>query len=122
MNRISPLASIAALVICGTAFAHARLIQSSPASDSQWTEVPKTLTLTFSESAQLAVLKLSMSGKDIPLALDRSAKAASSIAIALPTLQPGAYLVQWSAIAADDGHITRGQFAFSVIGGPAKTN
>jgi copper resistance protein C len=122
MNKTSPLALFAALLISGTAFAHARLIQSSPAAESQLTEVPKTLALTFSEAAQLAMLKLSISGKEVPLVIDHSAKASSSITIPLPALQPGSYLVEWSALAADDGHVTRGQFAFSVIAASPKTN
>jgi len=122
MNRYTPLVLIAALMTCGDAVAHARLLQSSPTPDAQLLEAPKTLILTFSEAAQLAVLKIVASGKQIPVVVDHNAKASSIVTVTLPALQPGVYLVEWSALAADDGHVTHGQFGFSLVAQPQKTN
>ena len=96
--------------------AHAKLKSSMPADNASLTAPPKALTLTFSEAAQLAVLKLTSNGKEIPVTVDKSAKASQEFTLALPVLAPGKYLVQWSAVAADDGHVTKGSFAFSVTG------
>jgi len=122
MNKYVPLALIAALFASGTAFAHARLLQSSPAPNAQLLEAPKSLILTFSEAAQLAILRIAASGKQIPVVLDHNAKASSIVTVALPVLQPGNYLVEWSALAADDGHVTHGQFEFSLLAPSQNTN
>jgi methionine-rich copper-binding protein CopC len=96
-------------------FAHAKLQSSIPATNAQLAHAPPTLTLNFSEDAQLAVLTLNTAGTVIPVTLDRSAKASSAIVVALPALKPGTYQVQWSAIARDDGHVTRGSFSFTIL-------
>lgn len=105
---------LAILATAGPAFGHAKLLASSPAANAQLTEAPKTLSLTFSEAAQLGVLKLTSSGKELPLLRDHAAKPAASVTIALPALEPGTYEIEWSALAADDGHVTKGRFSFTV--------
>ena len=80
-----------------TAVAHAKLLSTSPAAGEQVDAAPKALTLKFNEAVQLAVLKLSADGKDIPVAVDRGAAAAAEVTVALPALAAGTYQVQWSA-------------------------
>ena len=106
--------SLCGIVVAGPCLAHAKLQSSSPADNAQLSEAPKTLTLKFSEAAQLAVLKLVRDGKEIPVPLDKGAKAGQSFTLTLPSLAPGKYTVQWSAMAADDGHVTKGSFSFSI--------
>jgi methionine-rich copper-binding protein CopC len=98
----------------GPCMAHAKLQSSSPANNAHLTEAPKTLTLQFNEAAQLAVLKLIRDGKEVPIPLDKGAKAGQTFTLTLPALSPGSYTVQWSAVAADDGHVTKGSFVFSI--------
>jgi methionine-rich copper-binding protein CopC len=50
------------------------------------------------------------------VALDKTAKPGTSFTLTLPALAPGNYTVQWAAVAADDGHVTRGTFKFSIAG------
>ena len=97
-----------------TAVAHAKLLSTSPAAGAQVDAAPKALTLEFNEAVQLAVLKLSSEGKDIPVAVDRGAAAAAQVTVALPALAAGTYQVQWSAITADDGHVVKGTFSFVI--------
>ena len=104
----------AALLSPITAFAHARLLGTSPAAGAQLDAAPKVLTLRFDENVQLAVLKLSVGGADVPVPFDRGAAAASQVSVALPSLAPGTYRVQWSALTADDGHVVKGTFSFVV--------
>jgi methionine-rich copper-binding protein CopC len=103
-------------IMAGPCMAHAKLQSSSPAKDAQLTAPPKSLTLTFNEAAQVAVLKLTSGGKEIPIPVDKNAKAAPSFTFPLPALAPGSYMVQWTAVAAEDGHVTKGSFAFSIAG------
>jgi methionine-rich copper-binding protein CopC len=118
MNKFHGFAAAltASLLWSAPSFAHAILRSSIPAGNAQLTQSPPTLTLNFSEDAQLAVLKLTSSGTAIPVTLDHNAKASSAIVVTLPALKPGRYDVQWSAIAQDDGHVTKGSFSFSVLG------
>jgi methionine-rich copper-binding protein CopC len=112
---------ILAVALCGTmlagpCMAHAKLQSSSPAKDAHLTAPPKTLTLTFNEAAQVAVLKLISGSKEIPIEVDKSAKAGPSFTYPLPALAPGSYTVQWTAMAVDDGHVTKGSFVFTIAG------
>ena len=106
--------ALCGIVAAGPCMAHAKLQSSSPAANAHLTVAPKTLTLNFSEAAQLAVLKLVRDGKEVPVPLDKSAKAGQTFTLTLPALSPGNYTVQWTAVAADDGHVTKGSFVFSI--------
>jgi copper resistance protein C len=106
--------SFCGLLASGPCLAHAKLTSSLPADNAQLSEAPKTLTLKFSEAAQLAMLKLVHDGKEVPVPLDKSAKAGQTFTLTMPALAPGKYTVQWSAMAADDGHVTKGSFSFSI--------
>ncbi len=108
------LATALVIVAAEPCFAHANLQSSSPAANAVLTESPRQLTLKFSEEARLAVLKIFKADKEIPIAVDREAKPGTVINVPLPALAPGDYQVQWSALAADDGHVTKGRFSFSI--------
>jgi copper resistance protein C len=114
MVRLWIPAAALGLMFCGPAFGHAKLLATVPSADAQLPASPKTLSLSFNEEVHLAVLRLTAGGKDIPLTLDRAAPAASHISVALPPLPAGKYQAQWSALSADDGHVTKGTFSFTV--------
>ena len=107
-----------ALTLANLSFGHAKLVSSSPASGAQVPEVPKVITLTFNEEAKLAAFKLLHSGKEISVSVDKSAPAAKSMMIPVTGLTPGTYEVHWTAIATDDGHVTKGAFSFTIAGAP----
>jgi methionine-rich copper-binding protein CopC len=96
------------------AIAHAKLLHTTPATGAQLATAPKALTLTFNEAVRLAVLRLSVGGRDIPVTLDRSAPAGAEVSVPLPALGAGIYEVQWSALTVDDGHVVKGTFSFTV--------
>jgi methionine-rich copper-binding protein CopC len=48
------------------------------------------------------------------LQFDRSAEGVNEVSVALPSLAPGNYRVQWSALTVDDGHVVKGSFSFTV--------
>ena len=115
-----PAVTAAGMILAGPVFAHAKLRSSIPAAGAQLQAAPKSLTLNFGERVRLAVLTLTADGKDIPVTVDRSAPAAPQVTVALPALSVGKYRVQWSALSIDDGHVSKGAFAFSVVG-PSKS-
>jgi methionine-rich copper-binding protein CopC len=104
------------MILAGSAFGHARLRSTAPAADAELHVAPTTLTLTFSEEARLAVVTLSVGGKEIPVTVDRNAPAAAQVTVALPPLAAGKYLVRWSALSPGDGHVTKGTFSFAIVG------
>ena len=110
------ICALSGAALSGPCTAHAKLQSSSPADSAQLTAPPKTLTLNFNEAAQVAVLKLLNGRNEIPIAIDKKAKASQSFNFPLPALAAGHYTVQWTAVAADDGHVTKGSFAFSIRG------
>jgi hypothetical protein len=108
--------TVAGMILTGPAFAHAKLRSTIPAADARLQVAPKSLILNFNESVRLAVLTLTAGGKDIPVTVDRNAPAAAQVSVALPALAVGQYVVQWSALSVDDGHVSKGTFAFAVVG------
>lgn len=113
MFKHSWLVMAAALVLPLAAAAHARLMGTSPSAGASLAAAPQTLTLDFNESVQLAALKVSESGKEVPVAFDRSA-ASPHVVVKLPALGPGTYQVRWGALTVDDGHVVKGSFSFVV--------
>jgi methionine-rich copper-binding protein CopC len=108
--------SLLGVIVAASCWAHARLQSSTPADHAQLSEAPKTLTLQFNEAAKLAILKLTTGEKEISVPVDKSAKASQTFNIPLPGLAAGKYVVQWTAVAADDGHMTKGSFDFTIGG------
>jgi copper resistance protein C len=109
-------AAFTLMILAAPAFGHAKLRSTAPAADAQLQAAPKSLTLSFNEDVRLAVLTLTIGGTVIPVAIDRSAPAAPQVNVTLPALAPGKYQVQWSALSADDGHVTKGTFSFAIVG------
>jgi len=97
----------------GPVLGNAKLLSSSPSNGARFMFAPKTLTLRFNEPVQLAELKVTGSQKDVPIAVNRAAKAAAEMKVPLPLLTPGRYTVKWSATA-NDGHAVKGTLSFSV--------
>jgi methionine-rich copper-binding protein CopC len=108
--------SFIGVIAAAPIWAHAKLQSSTPADHAQLSEAPKSLSLKFNESAKLAMLKLVIGDKEISVPVDKSAKASQSFTVDLPGLAAGKYLVQWTAVAADDGHVTKGTFDFTIAG------
>jgi len=109
------VATILGVLAAAPCVAHAKLQSSEPADYARLTAAPKSLTLTFDEAAQLAVLRLICAGQEIPLTLDEVDEVAATFTVGLPALAPGKYEVRWTAVAADDGHVTRGTFTFTIV-------
>jgi copper resistance protein C len=108
--------TVTGLILSGSAFGHAKLRSSQPAADAELRAAPKSLTLTFNEDVRLAVLTMSAAGREIPVSVDRNVPAAPQVTVMLPVLAAGKYRVEWSALSAGDGHVTKGTFSFTVVG------
>ena len=105
------------VVMPSTAFAHAALVEATPADGAIVDEMPVVVRLRFSEplSANSSIQLVGPAGTifdERPMPDDPSI-----MALVAPDLQPGVYSVRWTA-ATDDGHVERGAVTFTVAEPP----
>jgi copper resistance protein C len=105
-----------ALAMSSTAFAHAHLISSVPAANTE-AVTPTDVTIHFTEPLEPAFSRITLadaSGKPATASASAVDSAdARVMRLALPELTSGRYAVHWVAVATD-GHRTQGDFAFNV--------
>jgi methionine-rich copper-binding protein CopC len=95
---------------------HLHLLKSSPAADATVAAAPDTIRLSFSETPELKVTTVTVTGAGstaVALAPLASADSATVVAGVKGKMSAGAYTVAWRTMA-KDGHVARGTFAFTV--------
>ena len=118
------LALLALLGLPALATAHAELISSAPPGGGTIT-MPYTLRAEFDEqlTGNSRVVVRDLTEREVASGAI-SADDAAVMTVALADLQPGEYIARWRAIT-DDGGLTRGEFAFTVVepasAGPSPT-
>lgn len=97
---------------------HPRLLRSTPAADSRSAEHPRQLTLTFNESPDLALTRITLTRGETTLrtaALRHDAADAQTVVAGIVgELSPGRYTVRWQ-VTGEDGHPVRGSFGFDIV-------
>ncbi len=98
--------------------AHASLVKADPAPNALVPSAPKHLTLWFDEPIDLSfttveVLDSSRARFDAG-ALSTAPGDPKQLRVPLKEMPDGTYTVAWKVLSAADGHITRGNYAFSV--------
>jgi methionine-rich copper-binding protein CopC len=111
------LAGSAALLMAGSAMAHAHLVKSTPAANTT-VAAPKTISLTFNEKLTPAFSKFEltmpgMNGMKVGVKTAVSKDHLSIVGTPEGALMPGAYQIIWHA-ASDDGHKMDGTVNFTV--------
>ncbi len=108
----------AALVWLGhsaIAWSHALLLESSPRPDEAVPSRLSRVVLRFNSRIEKALSKVSLvdrQGRRVLLRVSGEGEPDQVIA-PLPTLAPGAYVLEWQVLSVD-GHLTRGSFPFRV--------
>jgi methionine-rich copper-binding protein CopC len=105
------------LLPCGPVLAHAGLEHADPAAGSHLAAAPARVTLRFTERLEPAFSRLEVddaAGRRV----DRGdaavpASDAAVLAVSLPALPPGRYIVKWHVLSVDT-HATEGHFDFEV--------
>jgi methionine-rich copper-binding protein CopC len=108
------LLTLLLIAAAGPAWAHAILVQSTPAALSHVKAGPITAILRYNSRIDAARSKLTLTGPNGPA--QRLAVTAGDTPDSLHadiTLAPGAYTLRWQVLATD-GHITRGNVPFTV--------
>jgi methionine-rich copper-binding protein CopC len=97
-----------------TALAHSELRRSSPAAGATLAAPPAEIALTFNEKVQVTAVRLFREGgAEVRLERPAAIAEAASATRSLPTLEAGAYRIEWRAISAD-GHPVGGVIRFRV--------
>ena len=105
--------------------AHAVLVRSDPAAGARLRTPPAQVRVWFDDTLIAAtshVIVQNAGGQEV----DRHNSVVNhanphEMSVALPPLPPGTYTVTWVAQSTDDGHVTTGSFAFSIIGANGAT-
>ncbi|MEI6001163.1 copper homeostasis periplasmic binding protein CopC [Paraburkholderia bengalensis] len=109
-------ASGVSLAVASNALAHANPTLREPAPNAE-VAAPASVTIRFSEPLEPAFSKIALVGADGKQAASTAstvdAADHNTMHLALSTLAPGRYTVQWAAVA-EDGHRTKGSYAFTV--------
>jgi methionine-rich copper-binding protein CopC len=93
--------------------AHAHLQASIPRDGSTLGTTPAALVLQFSEAARLTALWIEKSGAEKRKLTPLPAEPHSRIAVPLPKLAPGDYVVSWRVLGSD-GHVVPGKIRFTL--------
>ena len=116
MKLIQAAALTALLLMAGqtTALAHAKMTASTPKDGSAVAAGLSQIELTFSKPLRLSMVHVRDANKhDITLKSALPTAFAPVVKINFDSLTPGAYEVAWTAVA-EDGHVMKGTFSFSV--------
>lgn len=121
MHRLHQLLLSLVLVIASitstSVWAHATLVNSTPASMAKLDHAPAEVVLKFSAALDTTFSAITVTDSnqkpvtDVKAYLDKADR--TVLRLALPALSSGSYTVHWIAVA-DDGHRQKGEFSFTV--------
>lgn len=101
-----------------TAWAHPLLLRATPAPGTVLPSAPSRVQLVFSEDLNGPGSRITVVNHDHHVVTLGHVVATPSnsraISVRLSHLRPGSYLVSWTVVSADDGHIVHGSYVFSV--------
>jgi len=117
-RTIFAITACTVLVLSGaTAFAHPRVVSATPAVGGTVKTAPSEVTIRFNEKLEPAFSSVTIrdsTGKQVDKGDPQVDKADHrKIRVSLPPLAPGAYKVEWRAVAADT-HKVEGDFTFRI--------
>ena len=116
MNRINTaaLVGLIALAAPSAALAHAKMTASKPADGSTVAPGLSEIELNFSKPLRLSMVHVRDASKhDVALKSALPAAFGPAVKLSTETLTAGSYEVTWTAVA-EDGHVMKGNFKFSV--------
>lgn len=114
MCRATLTVVIAVLLVASPALAHSLLLESSPAAEAILTTLPPQLTLRFNNRIEKRLSRISLvddRGRPQALTIAVTDGGADRLTATVPTLEPGAYRVEWHVLSTD-GHVVSGSFRF----------
>ena len=113
MNKLILVAGALLTLAALGAQAHTHLKASNPKEGAVVTEMPASISLTFSESARITALSI-QKDREPKQKLTPPTTTGEQISVEVPTLSPGAYTLRWRVASTDDNHIMSGELHFKV--------
>lgn len=116
MNGINTavLVALIALAAPSAAVAHAKMTTSTPVDGSTVAAGVSEIELNFSKPLRLSMVHVRDASKhDVALKSALPVAFGTAVKLSTETLTPGSYEVTWTAVA-EDGHVMKGAFTFSV--------
>jgi len=114
---VPALAGIILIAMAAPAWAHAILISTDPPKDGVAAVTPSQLSLTYNENVEVsfgAIRVYTCAGKRITTGSPHHAATSDhTVALAIPKLANGVYLVSWRVISADS-HPVNGTYSFRI--------
>ncbi|MEU9393006.1 copper resistance CopC family protein [Streptomyces sp. NPDC048324] len=119
------LALAVVLIGAPAAFAHTELDSSSPKNGAHLSHAPRAVTLSFSESVDLADVHVTAGGKALTVTRPATGqRRANSVLAALPKAAAGTgrLTLDWRVLDSHDGHPTSGALSFRIGAGAAASS
>jgi methionine-rich copper-binding protein CopC len=102
-----------AMAMIGSAYAHAHLLQSTPADGSALAAAPGSFAFKFNEVATLTSLTLQKQGQSAQKIADLPTKPSAQFDIPAPKMDAGSYTLSYRVLS-DDNHVMSGSLKFKV--------
>lgn len=120
-TRTSQLTRLAIIVALGLMLpalpkAHAELQKTQPAANATVSTAPAHIQLWFDEEVDVKVSKIELTGPSgkVALGATHTMDPKSLMADITGKLANSTYTVTWQTAAADDGHVSKGDFKFTL--------
>jgi methionine-rich copper-binding protein CopC len=115
MTRLA-IVSTVGLMLPAALTAHAKLQKTQPANGVTVSAAPSGIQLWFDEEVDAVVSKIEVTGPAGKVAVGplHTAGAKSLVAAIRGKMADAAYTVHWQTAAADDGHVSKGDFKFAL--------
>jgi len=102
-------------------YAHPQIVSVEPAPNARLEQAPERVRITFNEPIEEAfasIQVLDVTGRAVDRGDGgRAPDDPTTLIASLPLLEPGVYTVVWQVVGRD-GHLVKGNFAFSIAGAP----
>ena len=113
MKTLNLVAGAILTLVAFGAQAHAHLKASNPQEGAVITEMPASISLTFSESARITSVSI-QKDQEPKQKLAAPTSTGEQLSVEVPRLAAGSYTLSWRVASTDDSHIMSGELHFKV--------
>lgn len=113
MTKMTLVATAILTLAAFGAQAHAHLKTSNPKEGAVVTEMPASISLTFSESARITSVSI-QKDREPKQKLSAPTSSGEKISVEVPKLAAGSYTLSWRVASKADNHIMSGELHFNV--------
>jgi len=120
------LALLACVLMCflaaPSAQAHAEFVSSTPTANARLTEVPTSVTMTFSEALAVKDCAVDVGGHAVPFRQPSGKPDVLVVDLTGVKASGGKLTLDWRSVSSDDGHVKTGTLGFTIAAAAAATS